>query len=302
MRRFFPALAAVAVLVAASVPAPAQNLRVDLELVLAVDISGSVDFAEGLLQRQGYIDAFTNPKLLQAIRNGPNGRIAVTYLEWAGWGLFRQLVDWTVISDEQSARAFTRQLDGYDGLTGRGTSISGALDIAMQLFAMNPFRGNRRVIDVSGDGPNNQGLSMVYYRDYVVSKGVTINGLPILTLQGNGNGVSDLDVYYRECVIGGPGAFVIAAENFATFADAILRKMILEIAEAEPTKGPAGGTDRAVIKVQFLRLDRPGGGGMAVTPGGEDRPKYYPNCDISNNGRGQQFPFPGFGFPGLFGP
>ena len=127
--------------------APAANAQVDLELVLAVDVSGSVDIREGRLQRQGYIDAFLNPKLLQTIQNGRNGRIAVTYLEWAGWGLFRQMVDWTVIHDRASAEAFARELDNFGNISGRGTSISGAIDISMQLFAMNPFKGDRRVID-----------------------------------------------------------------------------------------------------------------------------------------------------------
>lgn len=288
MFRFVSILAVVVGVFLASMPvrAPAQFLRtpvpgtVDLELVLAVDVSGSVDYAEGRLQRKGYIDAFTNPKLLQTIRNGRNGRIAVTYMEWAGWGLFRQMVDWTVIHDQASAEAFARELDRLDTISGRGTSISGAIDVSLQLFAMNPFKGDRRVIDISGDGPNNSGLSVTWYRDNAVSRGITINGLPILS--DAGNIVSDLDVYFKECVIGGPGAFVIAAENFETFADAILRKMILEVADARSDAAPG------VHKAQFLGPQR--GPNPLFN---EEQTRYFPNCDIPNNARPQQFPAPG---------
>src|SRR5688572_18590110 len=137
MLRLAP-LVAAALLLAVGMRAPAQNMRVDLELVLAVDVSGSVDFAEARLQRNGYIEAFLDPKLLQAIQNGRHGRIAVTYVEWAGWGLFRQLVDWTVISDRQSAEKFVRAVDRWDTRSYQGTSISGALELSMQVLNLNP--------------------------------------------------------------------------------------------------------------------------------------------------------------------
>jgi hypothetical protein len=259
--------------------APAANAEVDLELVLAVDVSGSVDIGESRLQRQGYIDAFLNPKLLQTILNGRHGRIAVTYLEWAGWGLFRQMVDWTVIHDRASAEAFARELDTFGNISGRGTSISGAIDISLQLFAMNPFKGDRRVIDISGDGPNNSGLSVVGYRDMAVERGITINGLPILS--DAGNVVSDLDVYYKECVVGGPGAFVIPAQNFETFGEAVLRKMILEVADARPEERSG-----LLHKAQFL--------GPRANPLQNTEPtRYFPNCDIPNRAAPMQFPGPG---------
>ncbi len=288
MLRVFSILAVVAGVVLASLPssapaqflrAPAPNSQVDLELVLAVDVSGSVDFREGHLQRQGYIDALLNPKLLQTIQNGRHGRIAVTYLEWAGWGLFRQMVDWTVIHDRAGVETFARELDTIGNISGRGTSISGAIDISLQLFAMNPFKGDRRVIDISGDGPNNSGLSVVGYRDMAVGRGITINGLPILS--DAGNVVSDLDVYYKECVVGGPGAFVIPAQNFETFAEAVLRKMILEVADARTDPMPG-----LLHKAQFLN-QRP-------NPLFNNEPtRYYPDCDIPNNSRPMQFPGPG---------
>jgi hypothetical protein len=278
--RLVSALLALVTLLAASVPAPAQNSSVDLELVLAVDVSGSVDYFEARLQRQGYIDALTDPRFLQAVRNGRHGRIAITYLEWGGWGLFRHVVDWRVISDEASARAFVGELGRIEP-SFRGTSISGAIGLSLQLFALNAHRAERKVIDISGDGPNNEGASVVYFRDLAVSRGITINGLPILAQQGAGNVVADLDVYYEECVIGGPGAFVIAAQTFETFAEAVLRKLILEIAE----EAPAPPT---VTKAQFLQPGRPGG---AVGPQPK-APKYFPYCDIPNTGRRTIFPVP----------
>lgn len=287
MLRPLPALAVAALLLAASVPAPAQDAQVDLELVLAVDVSGSVDLFEGNLQRQGYIDALTSPKFLQAVANGRHGRIAVTYLEWAGWGIFRHLVTWTIIANADDAAVFTADLARHGTASYRGTSISSALDLSMQLFAFNPYRGMRRVIDVSGDGPNNQGISVTYFRDQAVAQGVTINGLPILA--DDSNGVRDLDVYYRECVIGGPGAFVIAAQNFESFAEAVLRKLILEVAQAPR---PADPTSAHGITVQFLPTS--GAPNRGPGPMFKDAPRYYPYCDIPNNNRpGTVFPVPG---------
>ena len=280
--RLLSALVVVATVLGASVPAPAQDANVDLELVLAVDVSGRVDTFEARLKRQGYIDALTDPRFLQAVRNGRHGRVAVTYLEWGGWGLFPHVVDWHVISDEASARAFVGRL-GHIEPSFRGTSISGAIGLSLQLFALNPHRGDRKVIDISGDGPNNEGLSVVSYRDLAVSRGITINGLPILA--DVGNVVPDLDVYYEECVIGGAGAFVIAAQDFESFADAVLRKLILEIADTTPVAPVA-----PVVRAQFLQPGRPGGGAVGAPQ--TKAPRYFPYCDIPNNGRRMIFPAP----------
>ncbi len=288
MRRILPLLSALAVLLAAGASSPATDgSRVDLLLVIAVDVSGSVDRQEATLQRGGYADALINPMLLKAIQNGRNGKIAVTYLEWAGWGLFRTTVDWTVIQDEQSARQFIAQVNAASIVSGQGTSISGAIDIGMSLFPISPYQADRRVIDVSGDGPNNSGLSVVAYRDMAVNQGVTINGLPILNdTNGANGGVTDLDVYYRECVIGGSGSFVIAAENFQTFATAILRKLILEVAGLGPTDNWEPYGVPKVTKVQYFGAPQQNGGN------GTGPLRYYPNCDIANRGRPGVFPAP----------
>jgi hypothetical protein len=206
-------------------PATAQTTDVDLQLVLAVDASGSVDFTRFELQKRGYAAAFRNRQVLEAIRSGPAAAIAVTMLQWTGPSLHVQVLPWTLLKDEATTQAAAALVDATPRrLFGGGTSISGAIDYAMTLFPRSPFRGTRRTIDVSGDGSNNSGRSVTRARDEAVHADVVINGLPILSLE------PDLDRYYMEYVIGGPGAFVVAADNFETFGDAILKKMILEIA------------------------------------------------------------------------
>ncbi len=208
---------------------------VDLELVLAVDISRSIDEGEALLQRQGYIRAFRDPEVIQAIRSGVLRRIAVTYFEWAGMTVPEVVVGWTLIEDE--AGAFAEALGRIAPTAARRTSISRAIDFALPLFEGNGVEGTRRVIDVSGDGPNNWGARVTQARDRAVAMGVTINGLPILDVGGgmySNFNIPDLDLYYRDCVIGGPGAFIVVAADFTDFARAIRRKLILEIAGRGP--------------------------------------------------------------------
>jgi len=208
----------------AAVPALAQN-GVDLQLVLAVDASGSVDQVRFELQKQGYVAAFRHGHVLQAIRSGPNRAIAVTMLQWTGPALQVQVVGWSRVGEAQSAAAFANAIAAAPRqLFGGGTSISGAIDYAGTLFAKSPFRAGRRVIDVSGDGSNNRGRPANLARDEAGAAGLGINGLPILALE------PDLDRYYYDHVIGGPGAFVVAAQSYETFADAILKKLITEIA------------------------------------------------------------------------
>jgi hypothetical protein len=217
------AFAALLTLCAAA-PAPAQT-AVDLQLALAVDASGSVDQRRFELQKQGYVAAFRHPQILRAIRSGPTQSIAVTMFQWTGPLLQVHAVPWMRIKDETSADAFADAIDKAPReLFSGGTSISGAIDYAMTLFPDSPFRGQRRTIDVSGDGSNNRGRSVTQARDEAVAAGVVINGLPILALE------PFLDRYFYDQVIGGPGAFVIAAERYETFADAIRRKLIIEIA------------------------------------------------------------------------
>ncbi len=216
----------------AATPAFAADLDVDLELVLAVDVSRSMDFEEQEVQRQGYIAGLTHPEILAAIGAGFLGRIAVTYVEWAGPGSQTVVVPWTLIDGPASAEAFVAQLDGTEVSRLRGTSISSALNFTSTLFEGNGYQAMRQVIDVSGDGPNNMGSPVLEARAAALDKGITINGLPIM-LHTNYDGmfsIGDLDLYYENCVIGGPGAFLVTVETIDRLAEAIRRKLVLEIA------------------------------------------------------------------------
>jgi len=201
------------------------STHVDLQLVLAVDASGSVDETRFELQKQGYAAAFRNRHVLNAVRSGPSQAISVTMVQWTGPALQIQVVPWTRVGDEESATALAEAISAAPRhLFGGGTSVSGAIDYAMTLWSISPYLGTRRVIDVSGDGANNRGRPAALARDDAVREGVAINGLPILALE------PDLDHYYEDNVIGGPGAFVVAAQSYDNFADAILKKLINEIA------------------------------------------------------------------------
>jgi hypothetical protein len=217
--------AALLLALAASAGAqPTPSSDVDLQLVLAVDASGSVDQTRFDLQKGGYAAAFRDRQVLNAIRSGPAQAITVTMVQWTGPGLQVQAVPWTRIHDAASAAAFADAIIAAPrSLFGGGTSISGAIDYAMTLWRQSPYHGARRVIDISGDGANNRGRPVLPARNEAVRAGVTINGLPILALDPL------LDRYYEYNVIGGPRAFVIAAQNYNTFAAAIRRKLILEI-------------------------------------------------------------------------
>ena len=226
VRRFLAALVLAHVL---SSSASAQANAVDLALVLAVDASGSVDQTRFELQKQGYAAAFRHPRVIGAIQSGPTQSIAVIMMQWTGPALQVTAVPWTRLSDAASANAFADAIaNSPRALFGGGTSISGAIDASMGLLFDNPYRAARRVIDISGDGSNNRGRSVNQARDEAIARGVGINGLPILALEPN------LDHYFRENVIGGPGAFMIAAKDFETFGEAILKKLIAEIAGIAP--------------------------------------------------------------------
>lgn len=209
------------------VPVAAQE-RVDLELILMADGSGSVDDEEFLLQRRGYAQALRNPRVLAAIRNGPLGRIALTYVEWSGHFLKVPIVGWTVLSDAASVVAFARQLEEKPrALDGGGTAVGSAIIYGADSIRKNAFAGTRRVIDLSGDGPDKDGIPAAVGRDEAVAQGITVNGLPILgTFDG-------LDIFFLDNVIGGPGAFSIPAKSFKDFEAAILTKLIREIAGVE---------------------------------------------------------------------
>jgi hypothetical protein len=211
-------------------PARAADGDVDLDLVLAVDVSGSVNAARYELQKQGYEAAFRNPRVVEAIAGGAHHAIAVSLVQWTGPTLHVVAVGWTLVRDRASADALADRFAAMPRqLFGGGTSLSGAIDFAMQMLAQSPYKGDRRVIDVSGDGSNNRGRPAEQARDEAVAAGVVINGLPILALEPG------LDSYYHDNVIGGAGAFVIAAQTYDAFAQAILNKLVNEIARrADP--------------------------------------------------------------------
>lgn len=221
--------------------ASAQERAVDLELVLAVDVSGSVDEVEARLQREGYIAALRHPDVIQAITSGMLGRIALTYVEWAGDFYQRTMLDWTLIAGPADAQGFADALLETPLATAHWTSLSGAIDYAVPLFERNGYEGFRRVIDISGDGYNNRGRPVERARDAAVAAGITINGLPIMNDRPNpwgGMPPRDLDRYFEEQVIGGPGAFIVVAEDYSAFASAILSKLLLEIAGDQPPPRP----------------------------------------------------------------
>jgi hypothetical protein len=201
---------------------------VDLELVIAVDVSESMDRGEYVLQRSGYAEAIAHPAFLSAVRSGFHQRIALTYVEWSSARLQRIIVPWHLIEDAESAAAFAQALDTPPVTAPRGTSISAALTFSASLFVENVFNGHRRAIDISGDGPNNSGPPVSETRDRLVEAGIVINGLPILIRPSPT--FPAIDRYYADCVIGGPGAFVLPVQRAEEFATAIRRKLIQEIA------------------------------------------------------------------------
>jgi hypothetical protein len=215
-------------------PARAQT-AVDLELVIAVDVSLSMDLDEQRLQRDGYIAAFRDADVHKAIPAGPHGRIAAVYMEWAGDSIQQVIVPWTVIDGPAAADAFAARLEALPISRARMTSISSALQFSARLFAGSGAKGTRRVIDISGDGPNNAGMPVVTIRDEVLAKGIVINGLPIMLKVAEGYfDLADLDLYYVNCVIGGAGSFMIPIKERSEFRTATRRKLLLEIAGLEP--------------------------------------------------------------------
>ncbi len=215
----------------------AAEREVDLELILAADISSSIDLEEAALQRQGFVRAFRHREVIEAIRRGQLGRIAVTYVEWADDQYQRTLVDWFEVADASSAAAFAEAVERPSVKTGVWTSISTVIAFRARSFEGNGFRSERRIIDISGDGANNNGAYVNLARDRAVADGIIINGLPIINDRLDKYGypqMPDLDLYYKDCVIGGPGSFIVVADGFEDFARAIRRKMVLELADQAP--------------------------------------------------------------------
>ncbi|MET3352257.1 UNVERIFIED_ORG: hypothetical protein ABID33_000140 [Xanthobacter viscosus] len=220
--------------------AGSSGMDVDLELVLAVDVSYSMDTEEQALQREGYASAVVSREFLDALRLGPSGRIAVEYVEWAGDGEQKVVVDWRIIDSPQTAKAFADAVMGAPLRRVYRTSISSALLFSADQFDLNGYKGVRRVIDVSGDGVNNQGPPVALARDAVVQRGITVNGLPLLLKRAASSAldVPELDAYYEDCVIGGPGAFVIPVQQMEEFARAIKTKLVMEVAGMVPPPAP----------------------------------------------------------------
>jgi hypothetical protein len=230
---------------ALAAPAVAEDLPVDLELVLAVDVSGSMDPDERQLQRSGYVAALRHADVIAAIRGGAYGRVALTFVEWAGPAAQSVIVPWRQIDGAAAAEAVAAELSAASSASIRGTSISSALLFAASLYEGNGFAGSRRAIDVSGDGPNNMGPPVAPARDVVVARGIVINGLPIMLKAGSGGLAVGLDLYYKDCVIGGPGAFVLAVHTPKQLAEAIRRKLVLEVAGRPPAVIPAAAPVQA---------------------------------------------------------
>ena len=218
--------------------AETSAIAVDVELVLAVDVSYSMDPEEQALQREGYMAAITSREFLQAVKQGMHGRVAMTYFEWAGMHHQQIIVPWRLIDGPETADGFSADIARARYTRASRTSISGALLFAAPLFEGGGYRGGRRLIDVSGDGVNNNGPNVTLTRDEVLAKGITINGLPILLKRPNVGtmDIDNLDIYYEDCVIGGPGAFVIPIRNREQFKEAIRTKLVLEIAGRTPQR------------------------------------------------------------------
>jgi hypothetical protein len=237
MMRLIRGAVALAALMLLSGPTTRAAEPVDLLLVLAADVSRSVDQPKFLLQRDGYAAAIADPAVLDAIKSGPHGRIAICFVEWSGFGAQKLVIDWTVIDGLAAARRFGDLLVEAPRSFSDRTSISGGIDFAAAQLERAPFQAARRTIDVSGDGTNNAGRDVQLARDAALAKGITINGLVILTTRQvpwnieHTNPPGGLEQYYRDNVIGGAGAFVLVAEDFNSFGRAIVRKLIAEIAD-----------------------------------------------------------------------
>ena len=231
-----------------SAAAAAEDNRptVDVELILAVDVSYSMDMDELAIQREGYAQAIVSKEFLQALRSGPNGKIAVTYFEWAASSDQKIIIPWRLIDGPETADAVANEIMKTPIRRASRTSISGAIYFAMPLFKEDPYQGLRRVIDISGDGPNNNGAPVTGARDEALSKGIVINGLPIMVKEPSYStmDIDNLDWYYEDCVIGGPGSFVVSIKDREKFKEAIRTKLLLEVAGREPERPVVRVADR----------------------------------------------------------
>jgi hypothetical protein len=226
--------------------------HVDLALVLAVDVSASISAREQRLQRQGYVAAFRSPGVVEAIRSGPTGRIAVAYVEWSGPSYQTIRLPWTLVDGRRSAEDVATRLEAEPLSREFDTSLAGAITFSAELLATSPFFSHRKVIDISANGPNNTGPPVAPARDAVLAKGITVNGLPVMvkiSWSGGLYSIAGLDFYFEDCVIGGPGAFVLAVRDPNEFKRAIERKLVLEIADR------SGIIERAAMQKRPERMD-----------------------------------------------
>jgi hypothetical protein len=238
------AVAAGLLLVSAATASPAEEIPVDVELVLAVDVSASIDAGQARLQREGYVAALTDETLIARIRGGQLGRIAVAYVEWADTQT--TVVDWSIIEDDASARAFAAAIVGAPLVGGSATAMSAAVDYSVTLLGDNGIEGVRRVIDLSSDGRNSAGGPMALARQRAFDAGIVINGLPIVQRDARGQPVDPgLEEYFSRNVIGGAGAFLVVAEDIDAFPTAIRNKLFIEIAGACPANTACGRTQIA---------------------------------------------------------
>jgi Protein of unknown function (DUF1194) len=219
---------------------------VDVQLVLAVDVSYSMDMDELAIQREGYAQAIVSKEFLQALKTGPTGKVAVTYFEWAASSDQKIIIPWRVIDGPESADAVAADILKTPIRRASRTSISGAIYFAMPLFDESPYRGLRRVIDISGDGPNNNGSPVTIARDEALSKGIVINGLPIMVKEPSYStmDIDNLDFYYEDCVIGGPGSFVVSIKDREKFKEAIRTKLLMEVAGRMPERVPVAEKEK----------------------------------------------------------
>jgi hypothetical protein len=278
-------------------PAAAQDRKqVDLALAMAIDISGSIDPDEAHLQREGYVQAFRDPVIVKAILGGSNGRIAVAYYEWSDAWVQRILIDWTLLDSEAAIEAFASRLAAAPISIARRTSISGAIRYAIPLFGRSPYDAERKVLDISGDGSNNDGALVTDMRFEALKERIVINGLPIMNDRPNPFGFpseTDLDKYYLACVTGGPRSFVEVARNFEDFPRAVRKKLLQEVADIGPRSDfDIGGLADLHDGTQLAQSNNSGSGRRAVRSDDDYtkfvRPEYELGCDIGER-RSREF-------------
>jgi hypothetical protein len=285
-------LACLFALLLVALPAAAQDKKeVDLALAMAIDISGSIDPDEAKLQREGYVLAFRDPVIVRAILGGPNGRIVVAYYEWSDSWMQKLLIDWTLLDSEASIAAFASRLADLPSSIARRTSISGAIRYAIPLFGRSPYEPTRKVLDISGDGSNNDGGLVTDMRYEALKDRIVINGLPIMNDRPNPFGFpneADLDRYYLHCVTGGPRSFVEVARNFEDFPRAVRKKLLQEVAE----NGPHSDFDIGALQLHDGSQLAQGGRPRRVRDDDDYtkfvKPEYELGCDVGER-RSREF-------------